>query len=87
MTTQGTYQITIKGKIPDHWIGWFDGTVIEIKHSWEGWSRTELTCKVRDHDELLQILNLLTMLNLPIIRVANLKTVKCLPVKNYGLIC
>jgi hypothetical protein len=86
MKTQGTYQITIKGEIPDHWMGWFDGTVIELKHSRDGWSRTELTCQVRDHNELHQILNLLTMLNLSIVRVAKLKTVRCFPVKEYGLI-
>jgi hypothetical protein len=86
MTTRTTYRIIIKGKLADQWIGWFNGTIVEIDNRWEWESCTELTCKVRDQDELLRILNRLKRLDLPVLRVTNLNSVKFTPVKGYGLI-
>lgn len=73
MSSQATYQITVKGKLDDHWLDWFNGTLSELTHSTEGGSHSNLTCQVRDQAELLGILNRLNGLNLPLLQLTYLK--------------
>jgi hypothetical protein len=69
MTTRAIYQITVKGKLTEHWADWFNGTVIDRELGRDGGSHTKLTCRVRDQSELMGILNQLNSLNLPLLRV------------------
>jgi hypothetical protein len=69
MDSPAIYQITIKGKLSDHWADWFNGTMISNEYNSEGKPHTVLICKVRDQAELLGILNKLNSLNLPLLQV------------------
>lgn len=73
MSSPAIYQITLKGKLDDHWLDWFNGTLSMLAHSTEGASHSILTCQVRDQAELLGILNRLNGLNLPLLQVTYLK--------------
>jgi len=70
MTTPGTYQIIVNGKLDPYWADWFNGTTILHEYNLEGSHHTNLTCQVRDQAELLGILNQLNSLNLPLLQVS-----------------
>jgi len=70
MSTKATYEITIKGKLPENWADWFNGSIISINTNPGGRTRTTLTCQIRDQAELLGILNRLNSLNLPLVLVS-----------------
>ena len=69
MASPASYQITISGRLPDHWGAWFNGTAIRIEHGSEGNTHTTMTCQVTDQSELFGILNRLNNLNLPLLQV------------------
>ena len=69
MASRATYRITAKGKLDEHWVYWFNGTLINFEHNIAGNPHTILTCQVRDQAELLGILNRLNSLNLPLLQV------------------
>jgi hypothetical protein len=69
MATAATYQITVRGKLAQEWIDWFNGTLIDYEQAREGNQSTILTCRVRDQAELLGILNRLYSLNLPLVQM------------------
>jgi hypothetical protein len=73
MASPATYQITVIGKLPDHWEAWFTKTTIRVEHGSEGSPHTCLTCQVIDQSELLGILNRLNNLNLPLQQVIMLE--------------
>ena len=69
MASRATYRIAAKGKLDEHWVDWFNGTLINFEHNFAGNPHTILTCQVRDQAELLGILNRLNSLNLPLLQV------------------
>jgi hypothetical protein len=73
MSSPATYQITVKGKLDNHWVDWFNGTLSMLEHRSEGGLHSILTCQVRDQAELMGILNQLNGLNLPLLQVTFLK--------------
>jgi len=76
MTSPAIYQITMKGKLDEHWTDWFNGTKINLEHNLEGIPHTTLTCRVRDQSELLGILNRLNSLNLPLLQVIYVREIR-----------
>jgi hypothetical protein len=69
LTSPAIYQITVGGKLDQHWAEWLNGTLINIEHSRPGSPHTILTCQVRDQAELYGILNRLNGLNLVLLQV------------------
>jgi hypothetical protein len=69
LSSPATYQITITGKLEQHWAEWFNGTLINLEHSRPESPHTILTCRVRDQAELYGILNRLNSLNLVLLQV------------------
>lgn len=69
MSSPATYQITVKGKLDEQWAEWFNGTIINLEHSFQACTHTILTCQVRDQAELYGILNRLTSFNLVLLKV------------------
>ena len=69
MTTPGTYQIIVNGKLDHYWGDWFNGTTTLEENQLDGYPQTTLLCQVRDQAELLGILNQLNSLNLPLIQL------------------
>jgi hypothetical protein len=74
MSSPAIYQITVQGRLDDHWADWFNETEISIEQHPDGKQHTRLTCRVRDQAELFGILNQLNSLNLPLIGVALIDT-------------
>lgn len=72
LSSPATYQITIRGKLDQHWAEWFNGTLINIEHNHIGGPHTILTCQVRDQAELYGILNRLNNLNLILLQVSHI---------------
>ena len=69
MTTPGTYEIIVVGKLDKGWQDWFNA--IE-NHTFQNQVRkqhTILNCHVRDQSELLGVLNRLNSLNFPLYSV------------------
>lgn len=73
MSSSLTYQIKVKGRLGEHWAEWFNGTLVNFKHSHAKSPHTILTCRVRDQAELYGILYRLTSLNVVLIQVTLLK--------------
>ena len=69
ITSQAIYQITIKGKLDEHWAEWFNDSIISLRYDLQGSSKTILTLQIRDQSELLGILNRLHGFNLLILQV------------------
>jgi hypothetical protein len=73
LSSPATYQITVRGKLDQHWAEWFNGTLINIEHSRPQSPHTILTCQVRDQAELYGILNRLNRLNLILLQVTHIQ--------------
>lgn len=73
LSSPATYQITVRGKLDQHWADWFNGTLINVEHNLPGSPHTLLTCQVRDQAELYGILNRLNSLNLILLQVTFIK--------------
>lgn len=69
MASPATFQITTQGVLTEHWVDWFNSSVISLEPSPEEKAQTRLTFEVRDQAELLGILNRLNNLNLPLLSV------------------
>ena len=69
MTSQAIYQITVKGKLDEHWADWFSGTTIPMTYSSDVLPNTILTLQLRDQSELLGLLSQLHGFNLLILQV------------------
>jgi hypothetical protein len=74
MASQAIYQITLKGKLDEHWVDWFNEVTIQNDHLIKGSPYSILTCHAKDQAELLGILNKLNSLNLPLVQVTLLET-------------
>ena len=67
MGSPAIYRISVRGSLPEHWVDWFNGTIIAIENNFEGKAQTMMKCKVRDQAELFGILNRLNNLNMPLL--------------------
>ena len=69
MTTPGTYEIVVIGKLDKGWQDWFKAVENQGDQVQVGKPHTTLKCHVRDQSELLGVLNRLNSLNFPLYSV------------------
>jgi len=69
ITSQAIYQITVKGKLDEHWAEWFNGATISMTYGTDEKQQTIFTIQIRDQAELLGILNCLHGFNLSLRQV------------------
>lgn len=69
MTTPGTYEIIVVGKLDKGWQDWFNAIENHAVQNHVGKQHTTLNCNVRDQSELLGVLNRLNSLNFPLLSV------------------
>ena len=74
MSTKAIYKITVRGRLPENWNDWFNGSMISIQSGIGGESHTAITCSVRDQSELLGFLNRLNSINLPLLQVSYIQS-------------
>ena len=60
-----TYEIRLKGQLPDRWAGWFGDVVIGLEED----GTTRLTCPVIDQAALHGLLKKVRSLGLPLLSV------------------
>lgn len=70
------YQITVKGKLAEHWDDLFNGVLIDFVNDVEDGPLSVLVCQVRDQAELTGILNWIHQMNLVLLEVKVVKKEK-----------
>lgn len=67
MKSQQTFQITVQGRLDQHWRDWFNGMILQIE---ELDHTTRITIRVPDQAALCMVLNRLWDLNLALISLS-----------------
>ena len=73
----GNYRIVVDGKVDENWSDRLAGLQISTRKRGDQSTVSTLTGRVRDHAELIGVLNSLYELHLPILLVEHFKEKKC----------